>query len=163
MLGNKYIEEYNNKNLGLNIVEWLSISTENVSMENSTQELQLQIKELRLNNLRLEQQVKQLTDERNDLTAKYTRANMQVSQLQQELLDLKGGMIGPFSKSNWAIIVLGVCILMAAIFYSRKKITETKVKDEDILNELGYELEGSPKDGGESKTGGDEDLGDLKV
>jgi LPXTG-motif cell wall-anchored protein len=45
-------------------------------------------------------------------------------------------------RNNWAIIVLGVCILMAAIFYSKKKSTDVKIKDEDILNELGYELEG---------------------
>ncbi len=151
MLSDKYLADYNNRNFGMNIVEWLSISTQNFSTENSTQELQLLIKELRLQNLRLEQEAQQLTDEKKELTARYTEASLQVSQLQQELLDIKGAMIGPFSRTDWAIILLGACILIAAIVYSKKKGGETKLKDDDILNELGYELEGGEEEGGEGE------------
>ncbi len=143
MLANKYLEDYNNKNFGMNIVDWLSISTENVSQENSTQELMIQIKEMRLENSRMKVQIKQLTDEKTELGKRYNDASAQLSEAQQKLQDAEGEMIGPFSRNNWAIIILGVFILLGAVVYSRKKGTEVKIKDEDILNELGYELDGA--------------------
>ncbi|MFH1055435.1 MAG: hypothetical protein V1744_05005 [Candidatus Altiarchaeota archaeon] len=150
MLVNKNIDQYNNRNFGLNIIDWLSLSTENVDLENNTQELSLQIKEMKLRSMRLDQQLKQATDEKNDLTNKYAQLSMQYADTNTELTDLKEGMIGPFSRSNWAIIVLGVCLLAAAILYSKRKTTAEVVKDEDILNELGYELDSS-QEGGEKK------------
>jgi hypothetical protein len=155
MLSNKYINDYNNKNLGTNVVDWLSISTENVSMENNTQELLIQIKEMRLENMRMTQQVKQLTEDKADLASRFSQANDQVAELQTKLEELEGGMIGPFNRQNWAIIVLGVLILLAAIIFSKKRGTEVKIKDEDILSELGYELD-SAQGGGAPPAGGAE-------
>lgn len=143
MLSNKYLEDYNNKNFGMNIIDWLSISTENVSAENSTQELMIQVKEMRLENSRMKVQIKQLTDEKTELGKRYNDASAQLSEAQQKLQDAEGEMIGPFNRNNWAIIILGVFILLGAVVYSRKKGTEVKIKDEDILNELGYELDGA--------------------
>jgi hypothetical protein len=141
MLNDKYLTDYNNRNFGLNIIDWLGITTENISSENSTQELLIQIKEMRLENSRMQQQIKQLNEEKAELASRYTQANMQVTELQQQVASQESEMIGPFSRSNWAIIVLGVCILLAAIVYSKRRSTEVKIKDEDILSELGYELD----------------------
>jgi len=141
MFGNKYINDYNNKNFGLNIIDWLSISTDETQLENSTTELVLQIKEMRLENTKLQQQIKQVSDEKADLTGKFQQISAQNRDLQQQLDDIQNGMIGPFNRSNWAIIILGACILLAAIAYSRNKSTEIRIKDEDILSELGYELD----------------------
>jgi hypothetical protein len=159
ILSNTRLSDYNNRNLGLNIIEWLSASTENVSMSNNTQELQILVKQMRLNNLRLEQQVEQLTVEKDDITTKFTQSQMEFMEAQAELTELKEGMVGPFSRGNWAIIALGVCILLGAIMYSKGKGGGGKVKEEDILSELGYELEGSGEGGGSDM---DNDLGDLK-
>ncbi|MBD3387632.1 MAG: hypothetical protein GF416_01160 [Candidatus Altiarchaeales archaeon] len=156
ILSNENLEQYNNKNFGINIVEWLGLASDrNYTSANSTTDLQLKIKELRLRTLQLEQEVEQLTDERESFRSKFNQASLTVTQLQQQILEAEKDTIGPFKKSDWALIILGVCILLAAIAYSKKKSGEVKIKDDDILNELGYELEGS------SEGGEDDDLPDL--
>jgi hypothetical protein len=144
MLGNKHIAEYNNRNFGLNVIDWLSISTDQNPSENTTQELHIQIKEMRLENLKLDQEIKQLNSDKVDLNTRLQQVSMQAVDFQQRLDEVENGMIGPFNRSNWAVIILGVCIMLAAIFYSKKKTGDVKLKDEDILNELGYELDGAP-------------------
>lgn len=141
MLSNKYIDDYNNKNLGLNIIDWLSIPSVNMTDINQTDYV-LQIKDMRLQNTRMDQQIKQLTAEKADITGRYNQCNLQVTDSEDRITQCEKSKIMGLDPQNWAIIVLGVCILMAAIFYSKKKSTEVKIKDEDILNELGYELEG---------------------
>jgi sulfur transfer protein SufE len=151
MFNNKNIGDFNNKNFGMNLVEWLSLSTENVSTENNPRELVLQIKEMKLDNAKLSQQITQLSDDNRDITQKAQECSTQVTECQSKMTEMQDGMIGPFNRSNWAIIVLGACILIAAIVYSKKQGGEVKIKDEDILNELGYELDGgagqAPKEG----------------
>ncbi|MCX6695168.1 MAG: hypothetical protein NTU61_02580 [Candidatus Altiarchaeota archaeon] len=148
-LTNKYIGDYNNKRFGLNIIDWLSIS-ESAQPGNSTQELQYIIAEKKLEIARLESQVKQLGDEKNSLLQQNSMLSRQLADTQQQVLDIQSGMIGPLSKTNWAIVALGVCVLFAAIIISKKKqvtpiATTAPVKDEDILNELGYELDKADK------------------
>jgi len=145
-LGNKNIEEYNNKNFGMNIMSWLSITTnDSGDSENDLtpgEDPSIMIKELRLETMNLKQQQKQVGDEKAEITSRYNSVNMQLTECQQENVDIKSKQFMGLSMNNWAIIALGICILLAAIFYSKKKTGEVKIKDEDILNELGYELEG---------------------
>lgn len=140
----KYIDDYNNRNFGVNIVDWLGIATENMTFENSTGDLQLQIKEMKLKNLRYENQIATLTGEKMDLANRYSEVSADLAQAQGELADMKEGMIGPLSKGNWAIVSFGVCIVVASVVISQRKPAEAKIKDEDILSELGYELENAP-------------------
>jgi len=143
MLNNKYIEDYNNKAFGLNIIDWLGIPSEVIPVDelNNTDYV-LQIKDMRLQNMRMDQQVSQLMAEKKQVTDKYSQCSQQLEEVQTQLDESENSKIMGLDRQNWAIIVLGVCILMAAIFYSKKKSTDVKIKDEDILNELGYELEG---------------------
>ena len=143
MLGNKYIDDYNNKAFGLNIIDWLSIPSEVIPVDelNNTDYV-LQIKDMRLQNMRMDQQVNQLMTEKKQITDKYSQCSQSLEEVQTQLSESESSKIMGLDRQNWAIIVLGVCILMAAIFYSKKKSTDVKIKDEDILNELGYELEG---------------------
>ena len=143
-LTNKYLNDYNNKRFGLNIIEWLGLAGSG-AVGNSTQELQMIVAELKLDRARLDLQVKQLTEEKNALMQQNSMLSGQVTDAQQQLADLQSGMIGPFNRMNWAIIVLGVCIFLAAIILSKRKgvatTAKTTVRDEEILSELGYELE----------------------
>jgi hypothetical protein len=147
MLSNKYLNDYNNKNFGLNIIDWLGMVTDNVSVQATCDEVYIQIKEMRLENDRIKSQVKLLNDDKTNLNGQYNTANMQLTECQQKYDDLQSKTYFGLSMSNWAIIVLGVFILLAAIVYSRKKSTEVRIKDEDILNELGYELDSSKQPG----------------
>jgi hypothetical protein len=154
MINNKYMSDYNNKNLGLNIIDWLGMVTDNVTQGTSCDEVYIQIKEMRLENDRIKAQVKLLNDDKDNLNNQYNTANMQVTECQQRYDDLQAKTYFGLSTSNWAIIILGVFILLAAIVYSRKKSTEVRIKDEDILNELGYELDSTKGPGVGGTEGG---------
>jgi FtsZ-binding cell division protein ZapB len=168
-LSNKNLNSYNNKNFGLNILDWLSIPTI-IQPENQTiQGLQVLIGELKLENAKLDADVKRLTIEKDTLEQQKNQLTEQLAEATQEIYELKSQMIGPFTKSNWALIILGFCIIIAAVVYSKKKAPPKPV-EEDVLSELGYELEeGGPAEKAvpeekpkEEKTGGDE-LGDLGI
>ena len=161
MLSNKYIEDYNNKNMGLNIIDWLGISTDNLPAANNSADTQLQIKEMKLQLARLNFTADQLAKDKANLLGQYGDLSSQYADVQTELANTKEGLIGPFSRSNWAIIILGVCIMVAAVVFSQRKPSQAgvKLKDEDILNELGYELDKPAQDtGGDKKEGGLDDL-----
>ena len=49
---------------------------------------------------------------------------------------LEEGMVGPLSRDNWAIIVLGLGVLSAAVVLAKSKV---KPKEEDVLKS-GYRL-----------------------
>ena len=147
-LSDQYIDDYNNKRLGLNIIDWLSISTEPKAAGNTTQQLQFIIAEQKLAVAQLRSQVDQCNAEKTDLLGQVGMVGSQLGDAQQQLLELQSSMIGPLSKTNWAIISLGVCILIAAIMFSRRKPAPSKMpKDEDILGELGYEMEKTDQKG----------------
>jgi len=155
MLSNKYINDFNNKNFGLNIIEWLNLANQEIDLGNNTQTLHLRIKEMRLETLKIRQELNKSLDREKAALSQLSSANLQVSNLQAEVTELKESRIGPFSQSSWAFIILGVCILVGAIAYSRRgSVGEVKLKDDDILNELGYELD----EGGESDEVSDEEL-----
>jgi hypothetical protein len=161
MLGNKYVNDYNNKRLGVNIIEWLSLATDEVDAGDSADELLLQVRELRLNNMRQEQQISQLEAERQTLISQYGDLSMKYASLEEEHTALSEGMIGPFSRTNWAIIILGVCFVAASVLYSQKRslaAADASLKDEDILDELGYEIESDSKSNASQDDILDEDL-----
>ncbi len=160
-LGNKYLNDYNNKNFGLNIMEWLSLATQEISVENDTNTLHLRIKELRLNNLKLEQELNRTQMEKDTLTNQLNTISLEMIDLTSQISELEEGMIGPFSRGNWAIIVLGVLILVAAIVYSKKKNEKIANKEGDLLDELGYELESSNDKKNADKK--DDDLENLNL
>ncbi|MFH0863446.1 MAG: DUF4350 domain-containing protein [Candidatus Altiarchaeota archaeon] len=154
MLSNKYIDDYNNKAFGHNIIDWLGIPSEVIPVDelNNTDYV-LQIKDMRLQNMRMDQQINQLNIERKVITDRYSQCSVDLEEVKVMLDESENSKIMGLDRQNWVIIVLGVCILMAAIFYStKKKSTDINIKDEDILNELGYELEGEkPSDAAQEK------------
>ncbi|MFC2163018.1 hypothetical protein ACFLRF_04995 [Candidatus Altiarchaeota archaeon] len=140
-LSNKYIKNYNNRNFGINIIDWLSIPTL-VKPENQTvQGLQVLIGQLKLQNAKFEADNNKLKTERDTVTIQRDQLTEQTAECTQRVFDLENDMIGPFTKSNWAIILLGLCIIVAAVVYSKKK-APSKPVEEDVLSELGYELDG---------------------
>jgi hypothetical protein len=154
-ISNKYINDYNNRNLGLNIIDWLGMVVDNVTEGATCDEVYIQIKEMRLENDRVKAQIKLLDDDKTNLNGQYNTANMQLTECQQKYDDLQSKTYFGLSMSNWAIIALGIFILLAAIVYSKKKSTEVRIKDEDILNELGYELDSTKQPGaGQPPEGG---------
>lgn len=160
VLTNNYLGEYNNKQFSNNIIEWLSIARQPTTEENDTQMLHLTIKSMRLENEKLKQD---LTRESQEKTAAVNRVNDLSGELlakTQELNELQEGMIGPFSRGNWAIIILGVGLLLGSLIYSQKKGSAgPAIKDEDILEELGYELDEQKEGKKEDKL--DEELSNL--
>jgi hypothetical protein len=164
MLSDAHLDEFNNKNMGSNILDWLSVSTDESLQMNNTADLQLQIKEMKLQLARLNFTADQLGRDKASLFNQYGELSSQYAALQMEVQTTKEGMVGPFSRSNWAIVILGVCIMVAAIVYSQRRPSSgggLKLKDEDILNELGYELDKPPGEGGAEKKS--DALDDLKV
>jgi hypothetical protein len=155
LLSNDHIEEYNNRQFGKNIVEWLTLASKPISEDNSTQSLQITIKEKRLENFQLKQDLDRERAEKATALSNINELSLQLSQAQNELAELKEGMYGPFSRTNWAIIILGVCLLVGSIVYSQKRGASAEVKDEDILDELGYELD--DKKGGSQPGGSKQD------
>ncbi len=146
MLVNEQYQEYNNRQFAMNIVEWLSLTREPVYEENNTQLLHLTIKSMRLESMKLAQDLDRAKAERAEAVNQVNQISNELLNAQTELGQLKEGLIGPFTRTNWALIILGVCLLFGSIIYSQKKGSKTHVKDEDILEELGYELD-QPKDG----------------
>ena len=143
ILADDYIENYNNKYLGLNIIDWLSISRELPAPGNTTQEIGVIIASLNLENKRLTAQVEQLETEKSFLETNVLELGSQLSGALPNIAEMEAERLGPLTKTNWVILVFGFCILGAAFFISKRK--ETKPLGEG--SELGYEL--------------GEDLGDL--
>jgi len=156
VLANKYLDDYNNKNFGMNIIDWLSLATQEISEENNTNALHLRIKEMRLQNLKLNQDLNKTVDDKKNAMAQLSSVSLELATAKNRIEEIEDGYVGPFRQSSWAMILLGISVLIAAIIVSKKKGGgEAKIKDEDILNELGYELD-EPDGGGEGDV--DDDL-----
>ena len=151
MLSNKHIGDFNNRNFGMNIMDWLSLSAQNIPDEDNPEALGLRIKEMRLNNIRLEQELNRTISEKNRAQSQVSSLSLELSAAVSRIEEIEDTYVGPFKQSSWAMILLGISVLVAAIIISKKKGgSEAKIKDEDILNELGYELD--------EPQGGDDEL-----
>ncbi|MFH1403122.1 MAG: hypothetical protein ABIH11_02505 [Candidatus Altiarchaeota archaeon] len=165
ILSDKNIKSYNNKNFGLNIIDWLSIPSDPTPKNQSVQTLQIMIGELKLENAKLGNDIETLKTEKGTLEAQQVMLTDEVTQAKERIFTLENQMIGPFTKTNWAVIILGLCVIMAAVIISKKRAV-VKPIDTDVLGELGYELEGGsagiespPKSGGGDSL--EDDLSDL--
>ncbi|MFC2154720.1 hypothetical protein ACFLRC_04495 [Candidatus Altiarchaeota archaeon] len=161
ILSNKYINDYSNKKLGLNIMEWLQIRV-NESIE--ADECPIIIGELKLQVTRLSQEKDKLDGEKANLLANVNSMTGQVSSCNTDLADCEGGMIGPFTPTNWAIIIAAVLILLAAVIYTRRKAALAGEKGEgvgELEGDLGYEFGEGDEDGAVSEEVSEDDL-DLK-
>ncbi|VVB51009.1 Uncharacterised protein [uncultured archaeon] len=157
-LSDQHINDFDNKRYGLNIIEWLAISSETLPQGNSTQELQIIIGEYKLENARLLQQVTQCTEEKTSIFNINAQITSELLDAKTQVEELQHGRIGPFTPTNWAIIGLGVLIFISALMVSRKRAKVQKA--EDVLGELGYEMDDKKgKGGGQGIVGGD--LSDL--
>ncbi|MFH0860093.1 MAG: hypothetical protein V1921_02735 [Candidatus Altiarchaeota archaeon] len=166
MLTDKYIDKYDNLQFGLNIVDWLSITviptTENVS----NPEVEILIGELKLEKLRLEQQIDQFKAQIKVLEGENMLLTQEVASVNEELETIQKGKIGPFTRSNWAVIILGVCIFGGAIVAS-KRWKKKGDEGEELLGELGYEFEEPEKKEGAAEEPAleeeelDKELGEL--
>ena len=138
-------DEFNNRQFGLNIVEWLGISSGLKQAGNTTQELQVIIGDLKLENEKYKRQAEQLTTEKENLISQNNQMSAELLETKSELEKMKSERIGPFTKTNWAIIIFGICIVIVALIVSKRK--KAIPKSEETLAELGYELEeGKPEE-----------------
>lgn len=139
ILGNKNIDSYDNKALGLNIIDWLSMSRElppQADMGNIT----VIIGSLNLENKRLQAQVEQLTKEKSFLERTLNDLNTQLSDATAKIMQMEGERIGPLTKTNWILLILGFCVLGAAFFLSKRGEKKPPVDEAELGYELGAEL-----------------------
>jgi len=160
-LSNENIQMYNNQNFGLNVIDWLSIPSISTGDNQTIQGLQVLIGELKLENAKLKSDIERLTIEKATLETLKQQLEQQIAHATQEIFDLKSEMIGPFTKSNWALIFLGFCLIISAVIFSKKKDPGSKPMEEDVLSELGYELDDSSKSDDSDESS--DDLGDLGI
>jgi len=157
MFSDDHIDDFDNRRFGLNIMDWLQIRIE----QNGTNpdDCAILIGELKLQNTRLEQENERLEQEKASLLGSVNSLTDQASICQTDLVECEEGTIGPFSPTNWAIIIAAVLILLAAIIYSKRK-TRKGAEGEDVEElegDLGYELDDGESIEGES----DLDLKDV--
>ncbi|MFH1721990.1 MAG: hypothetical protein ABH950_05235 [Candidatus Altiarchaeota archaeon] len=148
MLSNKYMADFSNKNFGLNIMEWLQIRI-NESIEIS--DLPIILAECKLQMTRLGQETSKLEQEKGSLLTNVNSLTSRVSELQTDYDECQGGKLGPFTPTNWAIIIAAVLILLAAIIYTRRKAALAKGQGgeaEELEGDLGYEFEKEGEGGG---------------
>ena len=152
ILSNKHLNEYNNKNFGFNIIDWLDLANQDISVENNTNVLHLRIKEMRLENLKIKHDLNRTVEEKRSAMRQLSSVSLELASAKNQVKDLEDSYLGPFTQSSWALILLGVSVLGAGIVISKRKGgDDVKVEDEDILNELGYELDGKDEKGGEEE------------
>lgn len=144
MLIDENINSLDNLQFGLNIVEWLGITQLPKSGNLSTSEIEVLIGELKLENLRLDQNLVTLTIQLAVLEGENSALSQQLADTTLELEKITKGKIGPFTRTNIAIIILGLCILGAAMVISKRgKNKKDEDEGEELLSELGYEFEES--------------------
>lgn len=140
LLSNKNINSYDNRVLGLNIIDWLSMTRELPPPGNTSQEISVIIGSLNLENKRLQAQLEQLTREKTFLERSVSDLNTQVTEATDKIQEMEREKIGPLTKTNWVIIIAGFCLLGAAFIISRKKEAKSPVETTELGYELGEEL-----------------------
>ncbi len=158
MLSNDNVNSYDNMKFAENVVDWLSITIPEPEGNVTYEQIQVLIGELKLEKLRLETEVKTLQSQIELLKSENENLLSQLSSAQTELEEIKSGKIGPFDRQQWAIVLFGVCVIFAALIFSRKKsakVAAPAAGGEDVLGELGYEFEEEPKD---KKKGGSDEI-----
>ncbi|MBD3262594.1 MAG: hypothetical protein GF334_13155 [Candidatus Altiarchaeales archaeon] len=143
---NEHIEEYHNKRLALNIVQWLAYPVDSGSSTLDVSKLKVILGELELKRQSLEQQNKLLKQEKAQALANHKLTLSQEESVKSDLAELKGSLIGPFKITNWVFILIGVVILIASFIYRKKKLGETKStetggEEEEKVGDLEYEME----------------------
>jgi len=144
MLTNKYIGQYNNARFAENLVDWLGLAPPPMHGNLTFEEIQILMEELKLEKLRLQYERDELFKQKTALEKQNAELTARVFQMSDELNELKKGKIGPFTRNNWAMMIPGVCILVASLVVSKRK-KKPKVQAEDVLGELGYEFDEEPK------------------
>jgi hypothetical protein len=139
LLTDKNIDSFDNKLFGLNIMDWLTMSTE-LPAGGDIGNITIIIGSLNLENQRLKAEVDKLTKERDYLTGAVSDLNTQLSDVNDQLLAMQTERIGPLSKTNWIIVFVGLCILAAAIILSRRKEKKPPAEATELGYELGEEL-----------------------
>jgi len=156
-LSNARVGEDNNRKYGLNIINWLAISSQDFSISNDTENVEIEISRLKIKRQELENANTRLDTENTHILNQNSQLEIQISIAQARLAELEEGMVGPLNRDNWAILVLGLSILISAVIVSqRKKGGEVH---EDVLSELGYEFD----EGGDSGSEDDFDVEGLKL
>ncbi|MDD5112037.1 MAG: hypothetical protein PHG85_05790 [Candidatus Altiarchaeota archaeon] len=149
-LTDRNIGNFDNKAFGMDIIDWLSMSREMTPPGNTTQEIAVIIGSLNLENKRLEAQVDQLSKEKSYLETTLNDITNQLTDATDKILKMESERIGPLTKTNWTILIFGLCILGAAFMLSKRK--EKKIHEE--ASELGYELGEELGDLSEESSGG---------
>lgn len=153
MITDTNINNYDNKQFAQNIIDWLSITVPPQEGNFTYEECQVMIGQLKLEKLRIEQERDGVVEEKSRLERDKSSLESQVFALSAELDELKNGKIGPFNRTQWAIVGAGLFFLIAALIFA-KRGGGPKKKEDDILGELGYEFE----EEAEQKLAGEADI-----
>jgi len=140
MLSNDRIKDFDNKQFGLNIVDWISMSRELPQPGNTSQEISVIIGSLNLENKRLQAQVDQMTKEKSYLERSVSDLTGQLADATTRIGEMESERIGPLTKTNWILLVVGFCVLGGAFFLSKRKEKKVEVDTTELGYELGEEL-----------------------
>lgn len=138
MLSEKNLDNYDNLKFGVNIIKWLSISSQ-VQGNTSIQELGVIIGELRIERDEFSSSLNKVRSELNNVTNAYVEQSDELDLVIEERDACKGAKLFGFDYITVGILMFGLFIVIAAVIISRRgKKTEKKPE----IEELGYELEG---------------------
>ncbi|MBD3262595.1 MAG: hypothetical protein GF334_13160 [Candidatus Altiarchaeales archaeon] len=137
-LSNDHINEKNNKKYGENIIAWLGIPTNEQAGITSVGTIQNQIHRTKLMVGRLQVERDTLQAEIKTVQDQSSQIQTRINQAAEEILVLQEGKIGPLNRDSLSIIILGLCVVFAAVMISQAR--EPKEESEALLNELGYDV-----------------------
>lgn len=150
LLTDKNINSFDNRVMGLNVIDWVSMTRELPSPGNTTQDISMIISSLNLENKRLSAQVEQLTKEKSFLEGSVGQLTSDLGDLNDRILQMEGERIGPLTKTNWVLLILGFCVLGGAFLLSKRR-EKAAVDAGEMSYELGEELGDLTDVGGEQK------------
>ncbi|HHQ45368.1 MAG TPA: hypothetical protein ENN13_04445 [Candidatus Altiarchaeales archaeon] len=157
MLSNKRIGEYHNRNYGLNIIRWLKLQSSIVPEGRTQQELKVIWGELNI-------EIKILGDQQDSsqklkaaLLAENAGLEVDKALVNSQVKAIEDTLIGPFSKKNWAMMFLGLAMIIASAIGTKRKRKESPAKGKKAERSLGYEIGKAEEDALEK------DIEDLEI
>jgi len=137
--------KYDNLQLGMNLVGWLSIPSEfpeNVSIE----DLRLMVGELKVERDRLNETLTETQGEKDTLVAQNKGLLLQMDEVEKEIEGIKNAnFLEQWSVTYSTIVVLVILIILIGAQRALMRRSRRAPKEED-LGELGYEFEEEPED-----------------
>ncbi len=151
---NTAVYKYDNLQLGMNVVEWLSIPSD-LPDEISIEDLRIMMGELKLDRDKLNETLAEAESEREQLSSQNRGLVAQLDETEEEIEEIKGAyFLEQWSVTYSTIVVLVIMLILVSAQRALARKSK-KVADEDV-GELGYEFE---EEGGEEELEFGEEIG----